>query len=91
LINNDKIQVMKKLYLLALLMIAANFSMAQWQPDVRLTNAAGKSFPANSNARAIVASGDTLHVVWYDNRTTYFEIYYKRSTDGALPGKQIHS
>jgi hypothetical protein len=25
-----------------------------------------------------------VHIVWYDHRTGYYEIFYKRSTDGGI-------
>jgi hypothetical protein len=75
---------MKKLFLFAALIFAANLSPAQWQPDVRLTNDPANSHTSNSNARLIAANGDTIHVVWYDERDGNPEIYYKRSTDGGI-------
>jgi len=75
---------MKKLLLFAALMFAAILSRAQWEPDVRLTNDPGSSFPGMNNARLIAASGDSVHVVWYDDRDGNNEIYYKRSIDGGL-------
>jgi len=54
---------MKKLLLFAALMFAAILSRAQWEPDVRLTNDPGSSFPGMNNARLIAASGDSVHVV----------------------------
>jgi hypothetical protein len=56
---------------------------AQWQPDIRLTNASGDSFTSNNNAWSIATNGDVLHVVWWDFRDGNWEIYYKRSTDGG--------
>jgi len=77
---------MKQLYLFAAILFCANSSFAQWQPDVRLTNDPGtSSTTAYSNARCIASSGDTVHVVWSDNREGgNNEIYYKRSTDGGV-------
>ncbi|HAX49380.1 MAG TPA: T9SS type A sorting domain-containing protein [Ignavibacteria bacterium] len=49
-----------------------------WEADVQLTNIPnGKSLPT------ISATGSSVHIVWYENRTgtNDFEIYYKRSTD----------
>lgn len=76
---------MKKLLLCIAVMLAANLSQAQWEPDVRLTNAIAASYlSANSNANVINASGDTLRVVWADYRDgSNGEIYYKRSTDNG--------
>ena len=56
-------------------------SRAQWQPDVRLTNAPLGSYTTEAGAWAIAANGDALHVVWQDSRDGNAEIYYKRSTD----------
>lgn len=60
-----------------------NDLFGQWEPDVRLTNAMGISYPSYNNGRNIAATGDTLHAVWFDNRNGYYAIYYKRSTNGG--------
>jgi hypothetical protein len=67
-------------------LIGALIAQAQWQNDVRLTNDPGMSSPtAYSNARCIASNGDTVHVVWSDNRVGgNYEIFYKRSVDGGL-------
>ncbi len=57
---------------------------AQWQPDVRLTNASGNSYTTYNNAWCIASNGDVVHVVWFDQRDGNYEIYYKRSTDGGI-------
>jgi hypothetical protein len=77
---------MKKLFLFAAVLFAANLSQAQWQLDVRLTNNPFSSWTSYNNARNIATSGDTVHVVFFDNRNgvNNYEIYYKRSTDGGL-------
>jgi len=61
-------------------------SQAQWEPDVRLTNdPASSGSDSYPNVKCIASSGDTVHVVWQDNRDgASNEIYYKRSTDGGL-------
>jgi hypothetical protein len=70
----------------SIFLIATLVSHAQWQSDMRLTNDPGMSATtAYSNARCIASSGDTVHVVWSDNRLGgNYEIFYKRSTDGGL-------
>jgi len=73
---------MKKLFLFAIVLFVANLVKAQWEPDVRLTNSADSSM--ESFGRTIAASGDTVHVTWYDKRDGNWEIYYKRSVDGGL-------
>jgi hypothetical protein len=81
-----------KLFLLIPAFIILNSSfliyncMSQWQPDVRLTNDPGLSFTTSyNNARGVASIGDTVHVVWYDNRSGgNYEIYYKRSIDGGI-------
>ncbi len=58
--------------------------IAQWETDVRLTNAAGNSSTSYNNARNIVSYNNILHVVWQDTRDGGNpEIYYKRSTNGG--------
>ncbi|MFA7360395.1 MAG: exo-alpha-sialidase [Candidatus Kapaibacterium sp.] len=59
-------------------------SFAQWEPDVRLTNDPGYSYTSWNNAWCVAANGNIVHAVWYDERDTYEEIYYKRSTDGGI-------
>ena len=76
---------MKKVFLFVAIMFTANFSQAQWQPDIRLTNNPANSFVSiNDNAKVITANGDTLRVVWEDYRDVNYEIYYKQSTDGGI-------
>jgi hypothetical protein len=76
----------KQLLFISIFIFVAILAQAQWQPDVRLTNDPGMSLTtAYSNARCIASSGDTVHVVWSDNRLGgNYEIFYKRSTDGGL-------
>ncbi len=49
-----------------------------WSADIRLTND-----PAESNRASITASGQNLHVVWFDQRDGNYEIYYKGSMDNG--------
>ncbi len=63
--------------------IFVNISTAQWQPDLRLTNDPALSI-TNYNIPCISTSGDTLHVVWFDERDGNREIYYMRSTDSGV-------
>jgi hypothetical protein len=53
--------------------------IAQWEPDVRLTNNA-----AFSGYPSVSISGSVVHIVWEDNRDGNSEIYYKHSTDGGI-------
>ena len=61
--------------------------LAQWEPEVRLTFNPQISRTADDLLQFLAASGDTVHLVWFDTRDTtieIYEIYYKRSTDGGL-------
>jgi hypothetical protein len=70
--------------LIAILFIAhSSLLIAQWQPDVRLTNDPAISY-TSPNARCIAAYGDNVHIVWYDSRDVDPEIYYKRSSDSGI-------
>jgi hypothetical protein len=51
-----------------------------WESDQGLTFDYS-AYTSATNTRCIAASGDTVHVVWYDDRTRSPEIYYKRSVD----------
>jgi len=74
---------MKKILIVFSLILLGNISISfsQWQTDLRLTNDPGWSTTSFNNAWCVASSGDTVHVVWYDNRDGNYEIYYKRSTD----------
>jgi hypothetical protein len=72
---------MKNLLRAFLSCVIASLLQAQWQQDVRLTNDPGWSTTSFNNAWCIASNGNTVHVVWYDNRDGNYEIYYKRSID----------
>jgi hypothetical protein len=57
--------------------------VGQWQSDLRLTNNNSQSSISYNNAWGIASSGNSVHIVWFDNRDGNWEIYYKRSTDGG--------
>jgi hypothetical protein len=38
----------------------------------------------SSGIPTLVARGNTVYLAWEDTRTTMFDVYYKRSTDGGL-------
>lgn len=67
-----------KIVAAALLIEAATLTAQGWGPDVRLTNDPAESYTCN-----VAVNGDTVHVVWYDNRDGNTEIYCKHSTDGG--------
>jgi hypothetical protein len=49
-----------------------------WGAETRLTNNSDYSFNP-----IVAVSGTNVHVVWFDNRSGNYEIYYKRSTDNG--------
>jgi hypothetical protein len=59
-------------------------SLAQWQSDVRLTNDPASSVISAYNKWCVASSSSGVHVVWRDNRTGYWQIYYKTSSDGGV-------
>jgi hypothetical protein len=75
-----------KMFIIAVTLITFYTSnlFAQWQSDVRLTNNPAYSSTSENNSGCIAASGNVVHVVWYDNRDGNYEIYYKRSADGGV-------
>ncbi|MCX6841997.1 MAG: T9SS type A sorting domain-containing protein [candidate division WOR-3 bacterium] len=70
--------------IMLLLLVLALPALAQWQPDQRQTNNAATSLATNNNTWGVAANGNTVHVVWYDNRDGNYELYYKRSTDAGV-------
>ncbi|MCX6162149.1 MAG: T9SS type A sorting domain-containing protein [Ignavibacteriae bacterium] len=50
-----------------------------WEQDVRLTNN-----PAASQTTSITVSGSNVHVLFVDNRTGTYQLYYKRSTNEGI-------
>jgi hypothetical protein len=74
---------MKFITFLLIALVSTNLSYGQWTADLRLTNDAGSSQLTGSFARDIAASGDSLYVVWFDNRDGNNEIYFKRSVDNG--------
>lgn len=76
---------MKNVFLFIAVFFAVNSVWAQWEPAVRLTDDPGSSMTSGfTSSHTIAASGDSIHIVWYDDRSGENEIYYKRSTDGGL-------
>jgi len=63
-------------------------STAQWQPDVRLTNAPDTSRTYTGNSRCMASNGSIVHTVWQDNRDGNMEIYCKRSTNSGVNWEQ---
>ncbi len=75
---------MKLLFVLTVFIVVAEGALAQWVPEIRLTNDPAVSQPGASSQRSITADGYLVHVVWQDNRDGHPEIYYKRSVDGGI-------
>ncbi len=70
-------------YIMKFLFILTNFLFCQWEQDIRLTNDVNNSFLPVNNQRAIFSNGDTIHIVWEDDRNGNYEIYYKRSLNNG--------
>ncbi|MFH1937407.1 MAG: exo-alpha-sialidase [Bacteroidota bacterium] len=73
---------MKKICLFVTMLLVAHITQAQWEPDVRLTIDPSSSL--NCIHHSIASSGDSVHVVWSDDRDGNQEIYYKRSADAGM-------
>ena len=69
---------------LILVFLQSGFLFAQWENDVRLTYNTDSSFTSYNNAWCIAAHGDTIDIVWYDNRDGNYEIYSNRSSDAGV-------
>lgn len=66
-----------------LCILTPHWAVAQWEPDVRLTNDGAESYTSFPDGRCLAASGNVLHAVWYDYRDGSGDIYYKRSQDNG--------
>jgi hypothetical protein len=53
---------------------------AYWEPDVRLTYDADESYTTESG-RCIATAGANVHVIFYDHRGGWDNVYYKRSVN----------
>ncbi|MCK9400046.1 MAG: exo-alpha-sialidase [Bacteroidales bacterium] len=71
---------MKKLFIFLVSCFISQYCFAQWEADFRLTDDPFTS--TNYSKRGLASSGDTVHMVWSDDRDGNYEIYYKRSVDG---------
>jgi len=56
---------------------------AQWDAPRKLSSLDTSSHLSENIARCIAASGDTVHVVWWDNKMGNAAIYYRHSFDGG--------
>ncbi len=70
-------------YIMKVLFILTNFLFSQWGQDIRLTNDVNSSTLPVNNQRAIFSNGDTIHIVWEEDRDANYEIYYKRSLNNG--------
>jgi hypothetical protein len=67
-----------------ILFLSYNTTRAQWTTKLNLTpNAMNASLNENMG-QCISVSGDTVHVVWSDKRTTGGAIYYRHSVDAGV-------
>lgn len=76
---------MKKVFLFFTVLFLIQCSCTKWGPDLRLTNDPSVSRTGYSpGAHSVASSGDTIYVVWTDDRDENLEIYFKRSVDAGL-------
>lgn len=76
---------MKEIITLLISIASLSSVLSQWQPDVRLTNDPAVSQTSLNSGWSIAASGDTVHVQFFDERNgSYTQVYYKRSIDKGV-------
>jgi hypothetical protein len=63
--------------------ILCSLAVAQWEPDMRLTNDTATTYLANPNNRPLCASGDSVYAAFIDSRTGKFKVYFTRSLDAG--------
>ena len=71
-------------FALALLpLLLAPVALAQAPLNLRLTSNGAISYTSQNGRWCVAATGDTVHVVWWDYRDGNWEVYYLRSLDGG--------
>ena len=73
---------MKPTTLMLILLLPLGLA-AQFNFETRVTNAPGATYTSFSNANAMAANGDVVHLVYTDERGLEGEVYYQRSIDGG--------
>lgn len=73
---------MKPTTVLLILLLPLGLS-AQFNFETRVTNSAGNAYTSFSNANAVAANGNVVHLVYTDDRGLEGEVYYQRSIDGG--------
>jgi len=63
------------------LLLAVPRLSAGWEPPVELAHNDTACYLPLANCWALAAAGETLHAVWYDQRSGGFEVYHRRSLD----------
>jgi hypothetical protein len=77
----------KNLYIAVIIVLLPIALFAQWESDQRLTF--DDSVSCVSTNWCVAASGETVHVVWKDQRDGNSEIYYKRNPTGNQGIKEV--
>jgi hypothetical protein len=77
----------KLLYIILTAAAICGFSSeirAQWTVDTKLSVTDTNAALSENADICLVASGDSVHVVWYDNKKDSGAIYYRHSYDGGI-------
>ncbi len=76
--------VIRVLVLLVPTLFFAPNLKAQWEPDRRLSTTDTAASLNENMGQCLAASGDSVHVVWWDRKNSGSRIYYKHSFDGGV-------
>jgi len=80
---------MKKLiclvkFFVLLFVCSSSTLVAQWLPEVKLTNSLGTPKICLNNSHPIAVNKDSIHVVFAKNENNLTSVFYKRSVDGGV-------
>ena len=80
---------MKKLiclvkFFVLLFVCSSSTLVAQWLPEVKLTNSLGTPKICLNNSHPIAVNKDSIHVVFAKNENNLSSVFYKRSVDGGV-------
>jgi hypothetical protein len=68
----------------AALLFGATSSQAQWTADTKLSVTDTNAMLSENADICLAASGDSVHVVWWDTKKDSSAIYYRHSYDGGI-------
>lgn len=74
---------MKTFLLIFSLVLSFKATVAQWEPDYRITYTSDSSILGTGKSHCIAASSDTVHIIWFEKAYDLWNIFYKQSINNG--------